>query len=204
MRNMQATEPRVIKRLNLRETRSSRAALSIIVAVALLLAVIWLAIELLLTLTANTALLIPPSELAERTASVATATIPEALIAIGAGMVLVGLVIVAAALLPGTKPRHIMESSRAAVVVEHEVLAAAVSRTARTVARLTPEQVATSVSRKRIEVSLHPSTGLSVDTDAVQEAVEREVAAYGLHNPVAITVKPGHKQTSGTKQEVGI
>lgn len=202
MRTTHINTPQLIRRLTLRETRSSRAALSIMVAAVLLLAAIWLGLELLLSRTGNAALLISPAELAQKAASLATATIPGVLVAAGALVTLVGIALLCAAVLAGTKPRHIIANPRAAVVVDSEVVAAAVSRTARTAAHLAPEQVASSVGRKRIDVSVRPAAGRSVDVDTVREAVEKEVATYGLLRQPAITISAGNQPSAGKQRAV--
>ena len=66
---MHAIEPQLIKRLNLREIRSSRAALSIVSASVLLVAIVWFGVELVLSVTGSSPLLISPADLASRTAS---------------------------------------------------------------------------------------------------------------------------------------
>lgn len=197
MRNAHAMDPRMISRINLRETRSSRAALSIVVAAVLLVALAWLAVELILSATGNSALLMSPVELARHAASLATATIPGALVGAGIAVALAGVALLAAALLPGTKPRHIVGSDRSAVVIDSEVLAAAVSRAARTSARLAPEQVTSSVGHKHIDVVVRPSSGLTVDTDVIREAVESEVSGYGLRRPLTVGI------TTSTQGVVG-
>ncbi|MEO6531016.1 MAG: hypothetical protein ABI563_00700 [Specibacter sp.] len=202
MSSAPARMQRVVRRLGLRETRSSRAALSIVTAVVLLTAVAWLLVELILSATGNTALLVSPAELARRTATLATDTLPGALVGAGAVLALLGMALVAAAVLPGRKPRHIMGNTaaaghpRSAVVVDSEVLAAAVSRIARSAARLAPEQVTSSVGRRGIHVVLRPGSGREADAAGVKEAVEREVAGYGLLSPLAVTVSTPSIKTS--------
>lgn len=188
MRDEQAREARIINRLNMRETRSSRAAVSIVVAAVLLVMTLWLALEMVLSATQNAPVLMNPAELVQRFAALATQVIPGALVAVGVAAALLGIFLLAMAVLPGTKARHVIANNRSAVVVDNDVLAAALSRTARTAAHLAPEQVVTSVSRKRIDVTVHPSSGRAVDTERIQETVARELKAYGLRKPLAVGV----------------
>ncbi len=197
MRSVHATDPQLIKRLNLREIRSSRAALSIVSASVLLVAIVWLGVELVLSVTGNPSLLISPADLASRIASLGTATITWVLIGAGALAAILGIILLGAAILPGTKPRHILENSRSAVVVDSEVLASAVSRSARTAARLAPEQVASRVGRKRVDVTVRPGAGRTVDTNAIREAVEEDMSGYRLRKPLIIAL------STGTRGEVG-
>ncbi|WP_133159021.1 DUF6286 domain-containing protein [Arthrobacter glacialis] len=193
---------RAVRRLGLRETHSSRAALSIVTAAVLVAVLVWLMVEMVLSATGNAALLMSPAELARRTATVATETIPGALVAAGTVLAVLGIALLAAAVVPGRKARHIMgnpggtSNPRSAVVVDSEVLAAAVSRIARTVAKIAPEQVSSSVGRKRIDVVLQPGSGLAADADSVKDAVEREVAGYGLRRPLAVTVSTPQTKAS--------
>ena len=188
MRDEQAREARIINRLNVRETRSSRAVVSIVVAALLLVAALWLALELVLSTTLNAPVFMNPAELAQRLASLGTQALPGALVAVGVAAALLGIFLLAMAVLPGTKARQAIANNRSAVVVDNAVLAAALSRTARTAARLAPEQVTTSVSRKRIDVSVHPSSGRAVDTEHIRESVAREVTFYGLRKPLTVGV----------------
>lgn len=188
MSDEQAREARIIKRLNMRETRSSRAAVSITGAAVLLVVTLWLALEMVLSATQNLPVLMSPAELARRFASLPTQLVPGALVVAGVAAALLGIFLMAMAVLPGTKARHIIANNRSAVVVDNAVLASALSRAARTAAHLAPEQVATSVSRKRIDVSVHPSSGRAVDTDSIKETVAREVKAYGLSKPLDVGV----------------
>ncbi|WP_425862725.1 hypothetical protein [Arthrobacter sp. TWP1-1] len=197
MRKMHATEPQLIKRLNLREIRSSRAALSIVSASVLLVAIVWFGVELVLSVTGNPALLISPADLASRIASLGTATISWVLIGAGAVAALLGIALLAAAILPGTKPRHVLENSRSAVVVDSEVLASAISRAARTAARLAPEQAASRVGRKRVDVTVRPGAGRTVDANAIREAVEQDMSGYRLRKPLAIVLSTGKRGEVG-------
>lgn len=198
MSNMQAVDPRLLTKLNRRETHSSRATLSVVAAAVLLLAVLWLAVELVLSASGNAALLISPVELAKRTGSLGTATMPGVLVGAGIALALAGIALLAAALMPGNKPRHIVENGRCAVVIDDEVLAAAISRAARTAVRLAPEQVSTSVARKRVDVAVRPGSGRSVDTEVIQHAVERELSGYGLRRPLAVAVTTSAHGAVGT------
>lgn len=178
----------IIRRMGRRETHSSRAVLSIVTAAVLLAAVLWLALELVLSVMGHGALLISPVELMERTASLGTATLPSALVAVGVVLAAIGVAYVLAAILPGTKPRHLIENSRSAVVVDREVLASAIARTARTTSRLAPEQVTASVGHRNVEVRVHPSSGVAVGEAAIREAVDREIANYSLARKLKVNV----------------
>ena len=182
---------RAINRMNVRETRSGRAALSVTVAAVLLVVTLWLGVELVLAATGQPPLLIAPAKLAQGSLSLTADAAPGALIGAAALLALLGLTLLLAAVLPGSKPRHIVDNQRSAVVVDSEVLAAAVSRAARTAARLAPEQVTSRIGKKRVLVVLHPGSGKAVDLALVREAVEGEVASYSLRKTLALHVTTG-------------
>jgi len=182
----------VIRRMGRRETHSSRSAPSTVTALLLFAAVLWLLLETALSFTGNPPLLLAPAELIQHAAVLGTATLPEALLAAGAASALLGILALGAAIMPGHKPRHVIENPRSAVVVERGVLASAIARTARTTSRLAPEQVTASVGHKGVEVRIHPTSGMAVDPVAVREAVESDVAGYSLarHLKVNVAVAP--------------
>lgn len=182
------SQTRQINRLVRRETHSSRAALSIVTAALLLVAALWLVLELVLSVTGNTALLMSPKDLVMAVASLADNVLPAVLIGAGVAAVLLGIVLIGAAVLPGHKSRHVVANTRYAVVVDSEVLAAAISRTARTSARLAPEQVTSSVGRGRVQVMVRASVGRKIEAETIQEAVEREVSGYGLRRQLAVKI----------------
>ncbi|MFM9430791.1 DUF6286 domain-containing protein [Pseudarthrobacter sp. So.54] len=186
-----------IRRIARRETNRSRALASIITAVALILVLLWLGTEAVLALTGNPALLVSPDQVGQWLAGLATATLPAGLIAAGIGLVLAGLFYLVLALRAGHRSRHVLASDRAAVVVDDEVIAAAVSRQARTASGLAPEQVSTTIGKRTVEVLIHPSSGNTADVAAADAAVRDEIDRYGLSAPPRIKVRTSTKGALG-------
>lgn len=178
----------LIRRMGRRETHSSRAALAVVSGAVLLAVVLWLILEGVLSMTGNGPLLLAPAQLMHALAVMGTATVPATLLMAGLVIGLLGLLLVAAAVLPGGKPRHILAHPRSAVVVERDVLASAIARTARTAARLAPAQVTATVGSRTAQLKLHPSSGMPVDLDTVREAVDKELSGYSLARPLTPTV----------------
>lgn len=81
-----------------------------------------------------------------------------------------GLACLWGALAPGRTHRRILSASRAPIVVDDAVIAGAVSRSAARAAGVAPSQVTTHLSGRRALVSVRPSSGFAVDTDAVARA----------------------------------
>lgn len=163
-----------------RETRSSRTVATVATATALILILAWIGTETVLASTGQRALLATPSGMAEWLVRLPAATVPWGLVAAGAGLALLGLLLVVLAVSPGTRPRRIMASDRTAVVVDDDVLVAAIDRAARQAGALLPEQVSSRVRRRRIQVRIRPIPGGGVDEPAVRAAVEQVLAASAL------------------------
>ncbi|BCW73091.1 DUF6286 domain-containing protein [Arthrobacter sp. NicSoilB8] len=182
------SQDRAIRRLVRRETHSSRAGASVLTSGVLAAVFLWLALESALALLQENPLLASPDRLGRWLAGVPANTLPAGLTAAGAGLAVLGLVLLAAAITPGRRARHAVHSARSAVVVDGEVIASAVSRRARLAAGLAPGQVTTTVGKRAVRVLVRPTSGVSVDRNAVAAAVRDELAAYALDRPIAPTI----------------
>jgi hypothetical protein len=169
-----------VSRMGRREMHSSRAVASVLSAVAMILLALWVATEIIVAAAGWQPLLATPLSMADWAANVATNTVPPVLVAAGAVLALLGLVLILLALLPGGRTRHRIPTDRAAVIVDDDVIAASLSRVAQQQARLVPEQVSTIVGRRRIDLLIRPTSGVPVDEAGVREAVEAELARYAL------------------------
>ncbi|MCZ2401642.1 hypothetical protein IV498_00190 [Paenarthrobacter sp. Z7-10] len=168
------------RRLVRRETHSSRATAAVVTAVVTILVLLWLGTETVLSMTGRKPLLASPPQIGAWLVGLPQATLPAGMIAAGVGLALIGLILLLLALLPGNRGRHTLASDRNAVVVDDEVIAAAVSRTARNTAALVPEQVSTRISRHSIDVLIHRTSGIGIDEEAVRAAVQNELSGYEL------------------------
>lgn len=187
----------LIRRIIRRETNRSRALVSIITAAALLVLLLWLCTETVLALTGNAALLASPAQTGHWLTGLPRTTLPGGLIAAGLGLVLLGLLYLALAVRPGRRSRHALASDRAAVVVDDDVIAAAISRTVRTAAGLAPEQVTTSIGTRNVDVLIHPSSGTTVGAAAAEAAARAEIGRYGLAAPPRVSIRTSTKGALG-------
>lgn len=169
-----------IRRLERRETHSSRAVASIVTALLLAAAFLWLAVELVLALLGTDPLIVRPGAMAQWLVHVPDTTLPAGLIAAGGFLALLGILFPAIAVRGGRRSRRTLKSDQAAVVVDDDVIAAAVSRRARLAGNLAPGQVTTTVGNGSVQVLVRPTSGLPADRTAIQQAVEDELAGYGL------------------------
>jgi hypothetical protein len=170
-------EARTRKKLIRRETHSSRAGLSIAVALVLLAVFLWLGTESVLALLGLAPLLASPWQLASATVTAAGAVDRGELIAACTAAAVLGLTLLVAALKGGRKGRRAIAADRAAVVVDDQVIAAAVSRQVQRAAKLAPEQVSTTVSRSRVQVMVTPTSGAPLDRDTLAAAAATEIDA---------------------------
>ena len=164
-------------RIGRRELHSPRSAAAIAVAVVVILSCGWLGTEMVLLLLGQPALLATPAELAAGVASASNMSIPL-LGAIAAGCALLGLVLLVVAVAPGRRARHLIDSERTVTVVDDEVIASAVARRAARVGGIDPDNTRVSVSRRLATVRLTPTSGRTVQRDAVQQAVRDQL--HGL------------------------
>jgi len=174
----------MIRRLVRRETHSSRAIPSLVAASVLLVAFLWLALESVLWMLKDQPLLASPAQILRWLEGLPKTTIPAGMAAAGAGLALIGLLILGLALGRGRRHRRALESDRAAVVIDDDVIAAAVSGRVRLAAGLAPGQATTTVGGRSVRVQVRPTSGRRLEVESVRKAVDGELAAYGLDRPM--------------------
>ncbi len=158
-----------------REMHSSRAVPSVIAAVLVILLCLYVMLEAALKALGQDPWLIGPEGLASWIGSLPGGIEPALLGAAGALLFIVGLIFFLAAVLPGRRARLSIPNGRAAVVVDAEVLASSLARRARVAAGVTPEQVLVTIGRRLVDVQVRPTSGIPLDEQAVQAAVEDEL-----------------------------
>jgi hypothetical protein len=183
------SQDRTLRRLIRRETHSSRALPSIICACILMLVFLWLALEAVLWILSDQPLLASPAQMFQWLIGLPAATLPAGMAAAGAGLGILGLVLLGAALGKGRKARRSVAGRRAAVVVDDDVIAAAVSSTARLAANLAPGQVTTTIGGRSVRVQARPTSGVPLDRQAITTAVDDELAALALDRRVSSSIR---------------
>ena len=174
-------------RIQRRETHSPRAILAIAIATILILVFAWLGLELVLSLLHLPALLIAPSDMLTATARLAT--YPRAAVAAsGAIATAVGLTLIIAALAPGRRARHVIDSERAVIVVDNEVIASALARTAAEAGGVARDNTVVTVSNRRAVIRIIPTSGVPVPSAAVTEAVTEQLQSFDLRPPLTAQV----------------
>ncbi|KIS26098.1 hypothetical protein TV39_19045 [Arthrobacter sp. SPG23] len=186
-----------ISRTVRRELHSSRAAASAATATAAAGLLLWLALETALSAAGQQPLIVRPLDAGRWLAGTADSAAPSLLTAAGAGLGLAGLLFLVLAVAPGRRPRHALGSARAAIVADHEVIAAAISRAARRQAGVAPGQVSTTVGTRTVNVTVHPTSGIPVDADAVKAAVDVELGTYALPRRMRSSIRVSTKGVVG-------
>ncbi|TFD47817.1 hypothetical protein E3T55_14785 [Cryobacterium frigoriphilum] len=164
------------RRVLRRETHSSRSGLAITVALLIIVVCLIVGTEMVLQLLGRAPLLFSPTD-AARTAAAPASDLRRVMVPLGIGVALVGLLLLLAAVLPGRRTRHGLSTDRLAVVVDDEVIASALARSAAIAAGVAPDAVRVTVGRRSAQVRLTPTSGIRVDearvTEAAVSALER-------------------------------
>ncbi|WP_394941893.1 hypothetical protein [Psychromicrobium sp. YIM B11713] len=179
-----AAQPRMIRR----ETHRSRAVISVVSAVLLVLVLLWLGTELVLHLLKHSPLLASPAQMADWLIRLPESTLPVGLVLAGIGILIVGVILLVAALGPGRKARRVLLSERSAVVVDDSVIASALARTASRIARVQPEQVLAQVRGSQAKVEVRPTSGIAVNQQSIQSGLESEVQSWDLAKNLRLSV----------------
>lgn len=178
----QASRGPDMRRIVHRETHSSRAAVATVAATMVMLLAGYGLLESGVHAIGQPAWLIEPKLAAERIVALPAGVPPLLLGAGGAVVAMVGLFFLLHAVLPGRRARHVLngpavsgDGTSHAVVVDDEVIASALARSARLAANVTPEQVMVVVSKRQIIVNVRPTSGVPVTETAVLAAVRDEL-----------------------------
>ncbi|MBF4461528.1 MULTISPECIES: hypothetical protein [unclassified Rathayibacter] len=158
-----------------RETHRSRSAAQIVVLAILALVAAYVGTEAVLAVIGAAPLLFAPSAILAAIVGVGSLA-SGALIGIAVVVGVLALILIVLAVAPGARARHTIDDDRLAVVVDDGVIASALARTARTSARSRREDTRASVGRRSAIVEITPSSGIAVDRDGVQSAVDAELA----------------------------
>ena len=165
-----------MRRILDRETRSSRAGVSGIAAVLVVVLCGYGLLEAAVRAIGQPPWLIDPETAAERIIALPQGISPLLLGAIGAVTGHGGAVLLPqcrAARAPG--PASAARTRRAGVVVDDEVIASALARRARLAANVTQEQVMVVVSQRQVTVNVRPTSGVPVSENAVLASVLEEL-----------------------------
>lgn len=178
----------VLTRALRRETHSPRSAATAIVAVIIMLVLAYLAVEIILDLAGQPALLVSPGALLAATADVSTFA-PGAVGAAGVVLALAGLVLVILALGPGRLAKHAMTLDDRAVSVDNGVIASSLAQRVSDELGMDRRRVEVGVGHRSVDVAVRPVLGVQIDSDEVRAIVDDELASYRLARTLSTRVR---------------
>lgn len=170
----------VLRTVVRRETHSPRTVAMIVVAVLLLLVLAYAAVEIILNLIGQPALLVAPGEALNAVVAAPTALLPVAFIVGGIVLALVGVLVLVLALKPGRLSRHEMAWGERAVVVDNGVVASAVAQHLSNESGIARDDIVVGVAHRSVDVTVRPPVGIPVDEAELRRLVEEEVTSYKL------------------------
>lgn len=182
------TQEALYRRISRRETHSSRSALAITVAVVVVLACAYAGVEIVLEMLGQPPLLAAPADMASALVTAPTLTAVWLIVG-GVIAAVLGLLLIIAAVRASRRARHLLGSERTAVVVDDAVIASALARHASFAADVDPDNTVVTVGRRSATVRVTPSSGVPVVREAVQTAVDDQLARYQVRPQVRARVR---------------
>jgi hypothetical protein len=179
----------VLRTVVRRETHSPRTGAMLVVVVLLVLAAVYAAVEIALSLAGRPPLLVTPGAAFDALTGLPSTLVPAGQIAVGAVVALVGLIALVIAVAPGRLSRHEMAWGERAVVVDNGVVASALAQHLSLASGIARENVVVGVAHRTVDVTVRPPLGIPVDADRLRQIVEDEVATYRLSPSVRTRVR---------------
>ena len=161
----------------------------VIVVILLILGLAYAGTEIVLAMLTRPALLLAPTDAGTSLAKLPTLQPAGSVIAAGALLGIIGLILIVLALTPGRLAKHEMVWDDRAVVVDNGVIAAAVANRICEETGLSRDQVTVSVSHRTVQADLRPGGGLTLDEAAIRSVMDTELAGYQLTPKVSTRVR---------------
>lgn len=184
------------RRIVRRETHSPRTVATIIAVVILILALMYIGMEIVLHLLAQPALLLGPAAAFAWIIGLPTAQPESAVVAGGIVLAVIGLVFVLLALAPGRLPKHQMAWADRAIVVDNGVIASSLAQHLSDETGIARDDISVGVSHRRVDVTVTPGLGVPIDAELIRELAETEMATYQLIPSVKTRVRVLRRQES--------
>jgi len=177
------------RRILRRETHSPRTVAMIVAVVVLILALVYIGIEIVLSLLAQPALLLGPAAAVGWIIGLPTAQ-PSALV-IGGGVVvgLLGLIFLILGITPGRLPKHQMMIDGRAAVVDNGVIASSLAQRISEETGISRDDITVGVSHRTADVTVRSGFGDPYDAAPITQVVDSELERYTLVPPVRSRVR---------------
>ena len=178
----------VLKRVVRRETHSPRTVSTVIVLALVVVAAIYVGVEIVLHLLGVGPFLVAPG--AALTWLQELPDQHQGLVVAGGLLVAVaGVVLVWFALGAGRRPKHELGSSSYAVLVDNGVIASSVAERVRRELVLSKGAVVVGVGHRSADITVRPEPGQPVDRRHVRAVAESELAGYELSPRVKVRAR---------------
>lgn len=182
------SEP-VLRRVVRRETHSPRSVAFAVVVLLTIVACLYLAVETVLSLASQPALLVRPIDALAWLAALPTDVPVGAVIAGGLAVAVVGVWLILLAVTPGRLSKHEMDAGGRAALVDNGVLAAAIAQRVSDETGLARDRVTVGVAHRSVDVSVKPGAGIPVDRAQVNAVAEAELSGFKLTRPLRTRVR---------------
>lgn len=177
-----------LKRVVRRETHSPRTVAMFVAVILLILALLYVAVEIVLYLAAQPALLLGPGAGLAWLVGLPTGQ-PGPVIAGAVVLTLIGLVLVILAVTPGRLSKQTMQWRERAVVVDNGVVAASLAQHISQETGIARENILVGVGHRTADVTVRPGAGVPLESAEVQRIADDEIDSYSLTRPVKVRVK---------------
>ncbi|MCK6081597.1 DNA/RNA endonuclease G [Microbacterium sp. EYE_5] len=182
------SEP-VLRRVVRRETHSPRSVAFAVVVLLTIVACLYLAVETVLSLASQPALLVRPIDALAWLAALPADVPVGAVIAGGLAVAVVGVWLILLAVTPGRLSKHEMDAGGRAALVDNGVLAAAIAQRVSDETGLARDRVTVGVAHRSVDVSVKPGAGIPVDRAQVNAVAEAELSGFKLTRPLRTRVR---------------
>ncbi len=179
----------VLQRVVRRETHSPRTVAMIVSAVLVILALVYVAVEIVLSLLGQPALLLGPAASLGWVVGLPTEVPTGIRIAVGVVIVLLAVVLIVLAVAPGRLPKRQLVLGDHAVVADNGVIASALAQRVSDETGLPRDQVRVGVGHRSVDVAVSPAVGVPVDDADVRRIVESELQSYQLSGRTRTSVR---------------
>jgi hypothetical protein len=179
----------VLRRVLRRETHSSRSVAFAVVVLLTIVACVYLAIETVLSLASQPALLVRPIDALAWLAAIPADIPVGVVVAGGLAVAVLGVWLILLAVSPGRLSKHEMDAGGRAALVDNGVLAAAIAQRVSDETGLARDRVTVGVAHRSVDVSVKPGAGIPVDRAQVSAVAEAELSGFKLTRPLRTRVR---------------
>lgn len=172
-----------------RELTSGRSPAAIVLAGLIILVCIYALFEATLKAIGQVPLLAMPETWWSWIATLPGNVDPVVLASAGLAIALLGVLFIAHAFRRGRLAKHSMRCEDAVLVMDDQVLAAALARRARLEAAVGPGQVLVVVNREQIDVQVRPTSGTPLGSSMIVAGLEDELRINAVEPMPRIAVR---------------